>query len=172
MFVNAAKLIAFIFVSMFSFALSANEIGAVTPGVIEAAQTVNEMLRIDADRAILTEQKMLAEAQGRFGGSPILSGGLGSANLNSDTVAPEVEPTKPMIIPVRMEVLGIFGLGDNLLADVAIDNSRVRFKRGQSVPLGANSDYPYRLISIKVPCVKIAEANKTEHNICLNKSGL
>lgn len=170
MYANSVKLIAFAFSSLLCFAVNANEIG-VENSVIDAAKSVNEMLRIDAERAILTEQKMLAEAQGRLGGAPIL-GGPGNVNFNGSTATPEVEPTKPVVIPVRMEVLGIFGLGDNLLADVAIDNSRLRFKRGQSAPLGASADYPYRLVSINVPCVKIAEANKTEHNICLSKSGL
>lgn len=169
---NPVKLIAFVCSSLFCFAVSANEIVIANTGGVDVAQTVNEMLQIDAERAVLTEQKMLAEAQGRLGGSPVLGGVPGGANFAGSPAAPQVEAPKPVIVPVRMEVLGIFGLGDNLLADVAIDNSRVRFKRGQPFPLGASSDYPYRLVSIKVPCVKIAEANKTEHNICLSKSGL
>lgn len=171
MYANSVKLIAFAFSSLLCFAVNASEIGTEN-SVIDVAKSVNEMLRIDADRAILTEQKMLAEAQGRLGGAPIVGGGPSNMNFNGSTAAPEVEPPKPVVIPVRMEVLGIFGIGNNLLADVAIDNSRVRFKRGQSAPLGAGADFPYRLVSINVPCVKIAEANKTEHNVCLSKSGL
>ena len=172
MYVNPAKLIAVACSALVCVSVTANEYGAVNNSSVEVAQTVNEMLRIDADRAILTEKKMLAEAQGRLGGSPVIGGSPGTANVSGSAATPQVEQPKPVVMPVRMEVLGIFGLGDNLLADVAIDNTRVRFKRGQSVPLGASADYPYRLVSIKVPCVKIAEANKTEHNICLSNSGL
>jgi hypothetical protein len=171
MFVNPMKMIAIAFASLVCFSVSATESGAVNTSAVDVAQSVNEMLRIDADRAILTEKKMLAEAQGRLGGSPVL-GGTPGGNTAINTVTPEVEAPKTVVVPVRMEVLGIFGLGDNLLADVAIDNSKVRFKRGQSVPLGAGSNYPYRLVSINIPCVKIVEVNKTEHNVCLSKSGL
>lgn len=165
MYVNSVKLISFVFFSLICFVANANE-------TVEVAQTVSEMLRIDAERAIITEQKMLAEAQGRLGGSPVLLGIPGGANVTSNTLTPVAEASAPVVVPVRMEVLGIFGLGDNLLADVAIDGTRVRFKRGQSAPLGVSDSYPYRLVSIKVPCVKIAEVNKQEHNVCLSKSGL
>jgi hypothetical protein len=133
------------------------------------SQTVNDMLRIDAERAQLSEQKMLAEAQSRLGG-PAISGGIlpGGGQVQ---VVEKPNPTPPPP-PVRLEVLGIFGLGDNLLADIAIDNTRVRFKRGQSSPLGAGPDFPYQLVSIKIPCVKLIDANKAEQNVCLSKSGL
>lgn len=167
MFANRMQILVFAISSSICVAVSANE----DPSVAGVAQTVNDMIRIDADRALWTEQKMLAEAQGRLGG-PAIVGGATGGNYPGAAPKEEVEPPKPMVIPVRMEVLGIFGLGNNLLADVSIDNLRVRFKRGQSAPLGAGADFPYKLISINVPCVKIADANKTEHNVCLSKSGL
>lgn len=168
MFANCKHYIAFAIASLVCVAVHAGEPELPPSGVFGISQTVNEMLRIDSDRALLSEQKMLAEAQSRNGGSTNLSGILpGEAQA-------QVEPPKPTPAPppIRLEVLGIFGLGDNLLADVSIDNSRVRFKRGQSSPLGAGPDFPYQLIAIKVPCVKLVDANKAEHTVCLSKSGL
>ncbi|MGP5477575.1 hypothetical protein [Pseudomonas helleri] len=131
------------------------------------ANTVNEMLRIDADRAIISEKKMLMEAQSRFAGNQ------GSNNIpEQNKVAQEETPKEDLSSPVKMEVLGIFGLGENLLVDMSIDNYRVRFKRGISTPLGASADFPYRLVSINVPCVKISDQKKIVHNTCLSKSGL
>jgi hypothetical protein len=169
MFANRMQFFALVFASLGCVAVQAGEPEILPPGMSGVSQTVNDMLRIDAERAQLMEQKMLAEAQGRTGG-PALLGGI----LPGGAQAPVVEQPKPIPAPtpVRLEVLGIFGLGENLLADVAIDNTRVRFKRGQSLPLGAGPDFPYQLISIKIPCVKLADANKTEHNVCLSKSGL
>jgi hypothetical protein len=168
MFVNRLQIIGFAIASSVCATVSASE--GMNTNAASVAQTVNDMIRIDADRALWTEQKMLAEAQGRLGGPPIL-GAVPGSSFPAEPPKEEQAP-KPVVVPVRMEVLGIFGLGDNLLVDVAIDNARIRFKRGQSAPLGAGADYPYQLISIKVPCVKIADASKTEHNVCLSKSGL
>lgn len=163
MFVNRKLIIGFVFASSVCSVVSANEI--MNTNSTAVSQTVNDMIRIDAERALITEQKMLAEAQARLGGPPIIG------SMPAEPSKEEVEAPKPMVIPVQMEVLGIFGLGDNLLVDVAIDNNRVRFKRGQSGPIGAGADFPYQLVSIKVPCVKLIDAGKIEHNVCLSKSG-
>lgn len=171
MYAKPINLIAFLIASLFFGGVNAKESGT-EKSFIDATNSVNEMLRIDAQRAIITEQKMLAEAEGRLGGGPIFGVGQNNVGLSGSATIPEVKPTKPVAIPVRMEVLGIFGLGEKLFADVAIDNVRVRFKSGQSFPLGISTSFPYRLVSINVPCIKIAEANKTVHNICLSKSGL
>ncbi len=160
MFANPGQLAVFIFAAVFCLNTNANTLMAIET-------SVNEMLVIDAQRAMLTEQKMLSEVQERLGGGSIQSGVGLQNNVTTETV-----PTESIITPVRMEVLGIFGIGENLLADVAIDSNRVRFKRGQKFPLGASHDYPYQLLSIQVPCVKIADSYKTVHNICLSKSGL
>ena len=169
MFANHKQLFALPMALLACFTVQAGEPEMLPPGVFGISQTVNDMLRIDAERAQLSEQKMLSEAKSRHSGTAILGGILPSAAQVQQVETPKPIPAPP---PVRFEVLGIFGLGENLLADVAIDNARVRFKRGQSSPLGAGADFPYQLISIKVPCVKLADANKAEHNVCLSKSGL
>jgi len=153
-----------------SCGVSANESGAANiaadPSV---SQTVNEMIRIDAERALKAEKKMLADADARMGGQavPVLGAATGGA-LESALDTPEV-PQEPIAVPVTLEVLGIFGLGHNLMADVAINGSRVRFKRGQLHPVGVAPGFPYTLVSIKTPCVKVIDLAKAEHEACLVK---
>lgn len=158
------------FVLLACISAQAAESETFPPGMYGVSQTVNDMLRIDSERARLAEQKMLAEAQSRLGGNAITGGILPSGTQAQVVEQPKPAPAPPL--PIRLEVLGIFGLGENLLADVAIDNDRVRFKRGQSSPLGAGPDYPFKLVYIKVPCVNLVDAKKVEHSVCLGKSGL
>lgn len=169
MFANRMDLFALAIASLMCVGVRAGEPEKFPPGMFVVSQTVNDMLRIDAERAQLAEQKMLAEAQSRLGG-PMLGGF--HQGMSQTQVVEEQKPTPAPPPPVRLEVLGIFGLGENLLADIAIDNARVRFKRGQSSPLGSGPDFPFQLVSIKIPCVKLVDANKDEHNVCLSKSGL
>lgn len=133
------------------------------------AESVNDMLRLDAERAIITEQKMLNEVKNRLGGVPTTGAGSMSPSSSEILGTPKADTTAIEAAPARIEVLGIFGLGENLLADVAIDNVQVRFKRGQRNPLGAGRDYPYRLISINVPCVKISGPDNIVQKSCLTK---
>ncbi|MNJ50950.1 hypothetical protein D3C77_462420 [compost metagenome] len=131
---------------------------------MNGARTVNELLSIDAERAFWSEQKMLAEVQGGQSGSSF-SGVPGTVNP-VETQAPPQQVVEPVL---QIEVLGIFGLGENLLADVMVAGSRVRFKRGQSYPLGASQGFPYQLVAINTPCVKIVDTAKKEHKACLSK---
>lgn len=71
--------------------------------------------------------------------------------------APEsqTESTKPKVSTA--EVMGIWGLGDRLMADVRIDGQTLRFQRGSRYPQGYGAGSPYTLISILTPCVKYSE---------------
>lgn len=167
MFVNTTKkVIATISLVVCAGASASDYLPIETSGM---AESVNDMLRLDAERAIITEQKMLNEVKNRLGGGPTPSVGSVSPTTMEAISTPKTDTTAPEVAPVRIEVLGIFGLGENLLADVAIDNAKVRFKRGQQNPLGAGRDYPYRLISINVPCVKISGPDNVVQNVCLTK---
>lgn len=153
-----------------SYGVSANENAAADIVTIPSvSQTVSEMIRIDAERALKAEKKMLADSEARMGGQTVTA--LGSATggaLESASDKPE-SPPEPIVVPVTLEVLGIFGLGHNLMADVAINGSRVRFKRGQLHPVGVAPSFPYTLVSIKTPCVKVIDSVKAEHEACLVK---
>ena len=170
MFAKTVHGLGFIIANSFCLTAIASDPQVVTTNVPGLVNSVHIMLGIDAERAIISEQKMLAEAQAKLT--------LPAANIPFQQPSPvaneqEVdESPKAVVVPVRIELLGIFGLGSNLLADVMIDNARVRFKRGNSLPLGASSDFAYRLVAINVPCVKIVDSNKNEHTACLSKSAL
>lgn len=67
----------------------------------------------------------------------------------------QTEPTKPAVSTA--EVMGIWGLGDRLMADVRINGQTLRFQRGSRYPQGYGAGSPYTLISILTPCVKYSE---------------
>lgn len=167
---NFMQALAVAVLSAITCGVSANEIVPASAGVATSvSQTVNEMILIDAERALKAEKKMLADAEARLDGQSV----TGQAPITSaiSEIASEnpEEPQQPTVVPVTVEVLGIFGLGHSLMADVAINGSRVRFKRGQLYPLGVAPGYPFKLVSIKTPCVKVVDSSKAEHEACLVK---
>ncbi|WP_312271606.1 hypothetical protein [Pseudomonas sp.] len=125
------------------------------------SHTVRTMLNIDAELALMNEQKRLQEAQGHStSAAPFVTPGFSQATSASPEVAKvEEKPAEPVVEKkmVSLQLLGIFGLGDKLFADVDIDNSRVRFQRGKASPISATSDVGYRLVSINVPCVLLTK---------------
>lgn len=169
MSVSKWKLFTLAFGVSASFSVSANDGQEIQRFNTVMENTVNGMLLIDANRAVVAEQKMLDEINARLGGPPATS--LNQSDIQQQKSESEAEPV-PVVVPVQMDVVGIFGLGNNLLADVMINGAKVRFKRGNAAPLGMNSEYPYRLVGIEAPCVKITDATKTLRSVCLNKSGL
>lgn len=170
MSVSKWKLFTLVFGVSASFSVSANDGQEIQRFNAIMENTVNGMLLIDANRAVVAEQKMLDEINARLGGPSATS--LNQSDIQQQQKSEsEAEPV-PVVVPVQMDVVGIFGLGNNLLADVMINGAKVRFKRGHAAPLGMNSDYPYRLVGIEAPCVKITDATKTLRSVCLNKSGL
>lgn len=169
MSVSKWKLFTLAFGVSASFSVSANDGQEIRRFNADMENTVNGMLLIDANRAVVAEQKMLDEINARLGGPSANS--LNQSDIQQQQPKSDEEPA-PVVVPVQMDVVGIFGLGNNLLTDVMINGAKVRFKRGHSAPMGMNSDYPYRLVSIEAPCVKITDATKTLRSVCLNKSGL
>ncbi|MDZ5605288.1 hypothetical protein SJI00_21165 [Pseudomonas sp. RP23018S] len=125
------------------------------------------MIVIDAERALRAEKKMLADAEARMDSqsSPIKET-PDAVGKESPAVGVD-DPAQPQVPPFNMEVLGIFGLGNSLMADVSINGSQVRYKRGQTQPVGSASGFPFQLVRIKLPCVKVVDASKTEHEACM-----
>lgn len=167
---NLMRALAVAVLSAITWGVSANEIAAASAGVAPSvSQTVNEMIVIDAERALKAEKKMLADAEARLDGQSS-TGQVPLTGVISGVAAENTEePPQPTVAPVSVEVLGIFGLGHSLMADVAINGSRVRFKRGQLHPIGVAPGYPFKLVSIKTPCVKVVDSAKAEHEACLVK---
>lgn len=174
MFVNRVQVMALTLSALVVAGAQATEAPiATTAPMAEVSQTVNQMLQIDAERALMAEQKMLSDAASRMGGLPSGRNSVTAPTASSAHSAEEQaeEPPKPVLPQVSMELLGIFGIGNNLMADLEIGGNRVRFKRGQALPIGASSDYQFRLVAINVPCVKIAQSiqgNSVERNVCFS----
>ena len=167
---NRMPAIVLALLSAASCGVSANEIANASAGIAPSvSQTVNEMIVIDAERALKAEKKMLADAEARLDGQAVPGQGPMTGSISGVVSENPEEPPLPTVAPVTLEVLGIFGLGHSLMADVAINGSRVRFKRGQLHPLGVAPRYPFTLVSIKTPCVKVLDSVKTEYEACLVK---
>lgn len=147
-------------------ALLSAYVNADSDGSISVPTTVNQMLAIDAQRALLSEQRQLLEEQrkggvSRFGGMP------GSASERK-----QVEPPKQVELPVQIEILGIFGLGKELQADVEIAGRRYRYLKGYELPVGGNDNFRFRLSSIQSPCVTLNDSAGPQRKICLSSSSL
>jgi len=134
------------------------------PGVelAKVAATVEQMVAIDTRIALIKEQQRELEAMGIKPTQPVPS--LSPVAAPMPKVAPveaqaKKEPKEPALpekpkAPV-LSVEGIFGPGDQLFANVLIDGREVRFKKNQRYPIGYDSSFPYQLVSIEVPCVRL-----------------
>lgn len=136
----------------------------------EVAKTVNQMIAIDAARAIAIEQRLLQEEKNK------LSKTQAGISVEGENVAPVEAKTsaapQTAAIPeaVRMELIGIFGIGKSLKADIEIQGNRYRFVRGYTLPEGASNSFAYRLVSIKPPCATLHDASGKTNELCLNQS--
>jgi hypothetical protein len=124
----------------------------------KVAATVGEMLAIDTRIALKKEQQRELEAMG-------LKQPSGAVVQAAPQVAPRTTPIdapeKKAAVPEQpkppvLSVEGIFGPGDQLFADVLIDGRKVRFKSGQRYPIGYGNSFAYQLVSINVPCIRLA----------------
>lgn len=162
MFAKSA-IAASLLVSVLSSIVMADDFGIASMAGDPVNASVGQMLAIDAQRALVMEQKMLDAANATKGGAVV----QGAAFDVAPTAAPE--PVAPQL-PITLD--GIFGIGNSLMADVMIGNTRVRYQRGKALPVGVPPGFPYQLVSIDVPCVKLRNTSNVEQTICLSKSGL
>lgn len=140
-----------------------------TPINYDVPRTVSQMLEIDANRALMNEQRLLLEEQ-RKGGFGRLPGASGETVVQKEEKP--ADPPKAVEPPVRIDLLGIFGIGKDLQADVEINGNRYRYVRGYELPVGAGDDFRYRLVRIDIPCVLLGEVGGAGHKICLTKPSL
>lgn len=166
---NAFKASLFGLIALGSSVVSAGEL---QDAMLDVSGSVGHMLALDAERAMTTESIALLDSRRKLAA---MNSGSSSQQSTPSAAAPAPQPDPVPVVaperPVQMALLGIFGLGDNLQADVDIGGSRVRFQRGRPYPLGS-SDFPYRLVAIKVPCVLLSKADKSEVSVCLANAGL
>lgn len=95
--------------------------------------TVREMLRLDAERALAVERQR--------GGA-----------LVKPATAPATRP------PERIVVLAIYGLAGRLKADVLVNGERRSFRQGAALARGAQaSAREYQLVGIEDACVHLSK---------------
>lgn len=130
-------------------------------------QTVGEMLRLDAARALATEQRNYQEEQRRLGAinQLLMATDVAAQDGSKAKIAKEeVEP------PVAIDVLGIFGVENKLMADVEINGARYRYLSGRSLPVGAGEGFRFKLVKIHVPCVSLQDSKLGARKVCLRGS--
>ena len=170
---NKSFSLCFVAASIFSFsciAVAEQEPSFFKP---DLAKTVGQMLMIDADIAHKFEENRLLGAMGKKNASTATT--KFAPVMQPIQATPEAKPEAAINVEVVKEtppiLLGIFGISENLYADVQIDNERVRFQRGRSNPISGSLKGNYQLISINVPCVALVK-NSKKTSVCLEKDGI
>ncbi len=135
--------------------------------LVQVQSTVMDMLQSETKIAAIEQLERERKAMGlQITGvaTPSVVGSQQPLMTPPDSSA-SAEPEKPKVKEAR--VLGIWGLGDNLTADVRIEGKTLRFQRGVRYPRGYGADSPYTLIAIKTPCVKYAEQGVAQ-TLCID----
>lgn len=158
------------FIAGVALSLAGNVVAAAESDNGAVVLDIKQMLAIESARAKLVMQDQLIDAQRRTGIK------LQRAQASDCPVAPPEPaegahaPAKAISVPpTQVEVVGIFGLGDNLFADVQFNGRAVRYQRGQALALGATTEFPYQLVKIQSPCVTLKEREKGENTYCLRR---
>lgn len=124
------------------------------------SDTVLDLLRADAQAA--AAGKRLERAQDWLAAPRVLAPPLAAS---SDAVpAVRVEPAGDA--RDRLDVVAIYGLGQSLYADIAINGELWRYRQGRRWPQGiddAAGEPRYSLVRIELPCVRLRwqEAQRT-----------
>lgn len=149
--------------SGYTYAEEAAPLGAVRMSVMT-------MLQSETKIALLEQMARERKATGQ---QPIASSGASAVHQAPISMQPIEKPKdEPEVIKPKVstaEVMGIWGLGDRLLADVRIDGKTLRFQRGSRYPQGYGSNSPYTLVSIQTPCVTYLEKG-VARKLCIDNS--
>lgn len=156
-----------------ALSLNATAQDAETDGQALAISTVNELLRLDGESAENNErQRYLLSLVKPHGASTTKA-----APASQLSMAP-VPASQPPSTPVNPEpetppedqlaLLGIFGFGQQLRADVSINGHRVRFQSGLSAPIDGPVVDGYTLVSLKTPCAVLANTQGSK-TICIKR---
>lgn len=126
------------------------------PGLAQEQLTVRELMRLEAEMALerARAQRERGNAAASRGGGGVQAGGH-ARSLTSD--APRL--------------VGIYGVGRRLFAEVRSGPRGFLFLNGHSLPLGhAGGDDVYRLKELAGACVRLARQNE-ETLLCLPRGG-
>lgn len=144
----------------------------------QAITTVQELLQLDAETALNNErQRYLKSVDKQQTTTHVVptSAELTVAPITTAAAAPTPptapEPIKPEADPEdHLSLLSIFGVGNQLRADVDINGHQVRFLAGRPMPIAGPPVAGYRLVSFKTPCVVLANA-RTSRKLCIQRVG-
>ncbi|PQZ67596.1 hypothetical protein CQ050_17170 [Achromobacter sp. MYb9] len=122
-------------------------------------RTVQELLELDAQRALEEEKRKAQSANG--GGAQLAASG-----------APAAQPAKPssesapVVAPPRL--LAITGVGKQLTVMVDQAGRRAHYRTGQAEPV-AGADLGLRLQAVSQPCASFVDQSQDVVTYCLNR---
>ncbi|WBX89190.1 hypothetical protein [Achromobacter mucicolens] len=122
-------------------------------------QTVQELLELDAQRALDEEKR---KAQPGIGGSAQLAA---SGPPAAQAAKPDPDPT-PVVAPPRL--LAITGVGKQLTVMVDQAGRRAHFRSGHAEPV-AGVDLGLRLQAVSQPCASFVDQSQDVVTYCLNR---
>ncbi|MCO8166175.1 hypothetical protein NJC40_00055 [Pseudomonas sp. 21LCFQ02] len=168
---SSKRITTFVCALALSMSVTAQELGS---GQAQAIATVQELLILDAGTAANIERQRHLASNGRQQAPTIPAA--------QPTMSPAAEATHPPLTPAeketpapaveetadRVAVLGIFGFGKLLRAEVSINDQRVLFQDGRPAPISGALDTGYKLVKLKTPCVVLANSAGTT-TACINR---
>lgn len=142
-------------------------------GQTQAIATVQELMILDAGTAANIERQRYLASSGKQHTSTAAPVAVQPA-MTPVASEPEAKPTadeSTSEAPVedQLVLLGIFGFGHQLRAEVSINGQRVLFEAGRSAPISGAQDTGYKLISLKTPCAVLANSGSNK-NVCIKRS--
>lgn len=124
------------------------------PGAMHDYVTVRELMHLE------NEQALAAARERRVRGGPATGRDAISAHQNK-------------VVPAGadLQLVGIYGVGKRLFAEVRAGSQGWLFLRGHSAPVGRTAlDAPYRLKEISGSCIRL-EHQAQETRLCLSQAG-
>jgi hypothetical protein len=122
-------------------------------------RTVQELLELDAQRALDEEKRKAQSANG--GGAQLAASGPSAAQATK----PSSEPA-PVVAPPRL--LAITGVGKQLTVMVDQAGRRAHYRTGQVEPV-AGADLGLRLQAVSQPCASFVDQAQDVVTYCLNR---
>lgn len=142
-------------------------------GQAQAIASVQELLILDAGTAANIERQRYLASTGKQQPSAVTPLAV-QPEMTPATSAPEAKPEAGDSTPEapaedELVLLGIFGFGHQLRAEVSINGGRVMFEAGRSAPISGAQDTGYKLVSLKTPCAVLANSGGSK-NVCITRS--
>lgn len=123
------------------------------------SETVQELLEVDAQRALAAERLRNRTTSGGVNGVPTLSAQNGGSSPPSDVSATS---------PPSLRLLGIFGVGSQLRALVSLRGDRLLVASGRPLPLSLK-EAGYQEARVDGTCVHLTQQADLPTRICMHR---